>query len=346
MTDLVTETTSTVSPPRSWADARTHYEVALKHPWYRAMVELNDVFHTSTVDFWRARGVKSVYLPITTGSISSPMGRGSDSTPVRVTVEGVETYLADSMQFLLEYGCRLWDGGCYYVMPSFRGEAADARHLCQFFHSEAEIVGDLGDVMNVVQDYLRHLAADFLERSGDLIASVAGGTGHLTELSQEDVFRQMTFQEAATALGHDPAFVQEIQPGIRTLTNAGERELMSRFGQFTWVTHYDHLAVPFYQAFESGDETVARNGDLLFGIGESVGCGERHAHTSSLRRALELHEVREDDYDWYLRMREMVPLRTSGFGMGVERFMLWVLRRDDIRDIPLLLRFNGQQIDP
>lgn len=55
-----------------------------------------------------------MHLPVTTGSISSPMGRGSDSLPVKVKLEGVETYLADSMQFLLEYGCRLTNKGVYY----------------------------------------------------------------------------------------------------------------------------------------------------------------------------------------------------------------------------------------
>jgi uncharacterized protein DUF4145 len=33
-----------------------------------------------------------------------------------------------------------------------------------------------------------------------------------------------------------------------------------------------------------------------------------------------------------------VPMRTSGFGLGIERFLLWVLGHDDIRDIPLVPR--------
>lgn len=47
-----------------------------------------------------------MHLPITTGSISSPMGLGSDSIPVKIQLGGRDTYLADSMQFALEYGCR------------------------------------------------------------------------------------------------------------------------------------------------------------------------------------------------------------------------------------------------
>ena len=101
-----------------------------------------------------------MHLPVTTGSISSPMGRGSDSLTVRINLEGIDTYLADSMQFLLEYGCRLNLKGVYYVMPSFRGEKADERHLCQFYHSEAEIPGKLENVMNLVDEYIKYLSSE------------------------------------------------------------------------------------------------------------------------------------------------------------------------------------------
>ncbi|MEU1308349.1 amino acid--tRNA ligase-related protein [Streptomyces cinnamoneus] len=333
-------------PPQSWQEPDTHYLTVLKDPWYRHLVELTDLFHTATVDFWRARGGRAAYLPITTGSISSPMGRGSDSTPVKVRLEGVDTYLADSMQFLLELSSRLTDGPSYYVMPSFRGEPADQSHLCQFFHSEAELPGGLDEVVETVQAYLRHLAGVFLVQAGDLVARFAGGTDHLYALLRDDAFRRIRFDDAVELLGNDPAYVHEEFPGCRSLTRAGERRLMDELGQFTWVTHMDHLSVPFYQAFDPDDQGKAVCADLLFGVGETVGCGERHTTAEQLREALALHEVDEADYAWYLRMREETPLRTAGFGMGVERFMLWLTGHDEIRDLPLLLRFNGRQINP
>nr|WP_281400974.1 amino acid--tRNA ligase-related protein [Amycolatopsis umgeniensis] len=274
------------------------------------------------------------------------MGRGSDSSPVRIRLEGVDTYLADSMQFLLEFSCRLSDGPVYYVMPSFRGEAADDTHLCQFFHSEAELVGGLDEVTATVDDYVRHLATAFLEQAPDLVAHLAGTAEHLREPFAAKAFNRIPFDEAVSLLGADPAFVKTDVPGARSLTRAGERRLMDLRGPFTWVTHMDHLSTPFYQAFAGPDKDKAQNGDLLFGIGETVGCGERHATVDEVTEALALHEVDRSDYEWYVKMREISPLRTAGFGMGVERFMLWLLAHDDIRDLPLLLRFNGQQIDP
>jgi asparaginyl-tRNA synthetase len=346
MTDLITAPlTAALKAPHSWRSQDTHYEVALTSPWYKALFELTDIFHNATVDFWRQMGVKAAYLPLTTGSISSPMGRGSDSTPVKVEVEGVPTYLADSMQFLLEYTCRLSPNGTYYVMPSFRGERADATHLCQFYHSEAEIPGDLGGVMDMVQKYIVHLSKAFLRDASDLVEQIAGSTDHLLR-PLRDGFRRVTFDEAVELLDNAPGYIEEAFPGCRSMTRAGERRLMELLGEFTWVTHMDHLSVPFYQAFDEADPTKAKNGDLLFGIGETVGCGERNTSAAEVRAALKVHEVGEDAYAWYVRMRELTPMHTSGFGMGVERFLLWVLQHDDIRDLPTVLRFNGCQINP
>ena len=95
-----------------------------------------------------------MHLPITTGSISSPMGLGSDSIPVKIQLGGRDTYLADSMQFALEYGCRFFENGVWYIMPSFRGESEDKRHLSQFYNSEAEICVKLEDDMKLVEEYL------------------------------------------------------------------------------------------------------------------------------------------------------------------------------------------------
>ena len=122
----------------------------------------------------------------------------------------------------------------------------------------------------------------------------------------------------------------------------GERELMKRFGGFVWVTHWDHLAVPFYQAFADDTHQAALNADLLFGMGETVGSGERHAGSEEMTAALDLHQVSGESYEWYSRMKQQQPMRTAGFGLGIERLLMWVLDHDDIRDMQLLPRTNGR----
>ncbi|MCX4902227.1 hypothetical protein OG571_46555 (plasmid) [Streptomyces sp. NBC_01369] len=44
--------------------------------------------------------------------------------------------------------------------------------------------------------------------------------------------------------------------------------------------------------------------------------------------------------------RERLPLHTSGFGMGVERFLMWALDYHDVRDLQILTGVNGQGCVP
>ena len=333
----------TTVPSQVWKNTEGYYLEVLRNPWYRAVARLQNSVSELTVDFWRARGGQTLHLPVTTGSISSPMGRGSDSLPVHVDLMGAPTFLADSMQFMLEFGCRLTGTDTYYVMPSFRGEDADATHLCQFFHSEAEIVGGLDEMMATVEEYLRHLAKGLLEREADVIAECGGKVDRLEQLASGRPFKRITFDEAAAVLGGTGI---EDHGGWRTLTRDGERLLMDKLGEFVWVTHWDHLAVPFYQAFGDSEGRTALNADLLFGMGEVVGAGERHVTAEQVKQALELHEVDPEAYAWYLEMRDFQPVRTSGFGLGIERFLMWVLDHGDIRDMQLLPRRNGHTIVP
>lgn len=335
----------TLLAEQTWRNLDTHYLQVLQSDWYRLVMELDDVISMQSMLFYAGKGLRTLHLPITTGTISSPMGLGSDSSPVRVTIAGQETYLADSMQFMLEYGCRVFPKGTYYIMPSFRGEDADRRHLCQFYHSEAEISGSLEDVMRFIEDYVGHVSRAVLDRLGDKVAEVAGGVDHITDLlGQQGNIPRIRHSEAIDLLngrlsGGDTHCRHA--EGFDVITHAGEQRLMEYAGGPVWLTHFDHASVPFYQAFEDECGQYALNADLLLGIGETVGCGERHQSPADVQRALDMHQVARDEYEWYCRMKEGMPLQTSGFGMGIERYLLWVLRHDDIRDCQVLPRFNG-----
>jgi asparaginyl-tRNA synthetase len=334
------------NPPRSWSNTATHYQVAMSDPWYKALTIIQDEINHSSWHFFRNKGIRTVSLPITTGSVTSPMGLGSDSLPVKINLEGIDTYLSDSMQFHLEYALRTFEGGVHYIMPSFRGEKADKRHLCQFYHSEAEIIGSLEDVISLVNSYIHHLCKDLMENIPEVIKSTAGTLDHVKDfLELKSDYPRLTLEEAIMQLKDDPKYVQHHQEGFRTLTHEGERKLIDMYGGIVWVTHHEYMSVPFYQA-ATPDLKCALNGDLLFGIGEVVGSGQRHISDKDVKSALNHHQVSEDHYEWYIKMKELNPLQSSGFGMGIERFILWLTKHDDIRDCQLIPRFNGELINP
>lgn len=334
--------------PFTFLDLSIHYLKALDSPWYHNLVLLENFVSETTMNFYCSKGIVTMHCPITTGSISSPMGRGSDSKPVKVKIEGVETYLADSMQFALEYGCRIHKDGCYYLMPSFRGEQADERHLCQFYHSEVEIPGNLEDIMSLAEEYIRYLAKNFLEYNKQVF--VCENTSHIEKLvSNNETFKKMTFDEVEKLMKkwhpHDIEDYIEYTDAYRNITRKGEEELIERYGVL-WITNYDSLVVPFYQKYDDIYLGTARNADLLMGMGETIGCGERHENDQQLLEALHNHEVSPEEYNWYIEMKKRYPMQTSGFGMGVERFLMWILDAKDIRNFQIFPRFNGINVEP
>lgn len=333
-----------IRPNGSWRNKDNHFIHAINDRWYQTIAKLEDLICYETACFYHKAGIQSMFLPVTTASVSSPMGLGSDSLPVSVDLFGVKTYLADSMQFMLEYSIRMLHRGAYYIMPTFRGENADERHLCQFFHSEAEIPGGLDDVIHLVETYIKYLSRAILDRYEQELEECAGTVGHIEQLLSLNKIPEISFRDAVELLKDDPRYILHHDEGFRTLTSAGEKALIHHFGGFVWLKYFDAVSVPFYQ--KDLDDISAMNADLLFGIGEVVGSGERHETGQNVRTALARRNVAEEDFAWYIKMKDMFPLQTSGFGMGIERFLLWLLKHNDIRDCQIIPRFNGEVFIP
>ena len=302
-----------------------YYLNFLKDPEKKLILSLQELILLESANFYKKYNLHWLSAPVTTGAISSPMGLGSDSKPVEIILDGQKTFLADSMQFLLEYGCRFFNTGCWYIMPTFRGENIDHRHLKQFFHSEAEIPGNLNDIMELAEKYIKFL----IEKIQNLI----GQKETLATFLENDVPR-ITFDEAEKILGKNNI---RYHNGWREITDSGEQRLLQYFNGPAWITNFDEQAVPFYQKASNGK---AENADLLMGIGETLGCGERWEKAEEVLESLKRHRVDPAKYSWYLRMREEFPMQTAGFGMGIERFLLFVLGKDDIRNMQIFRRFN------
>lgn len=334
-----------IQPPLSWVAPSSHYLKAMGNPWYKLIFKLQSVINYYTFLFFQAKDMCSASFPLTTGSISSPMGLGSDSLPVQINIANQPTFLADSMQFMLEYALRFHEQGVFYIMPSFRGEEADSRHLCQFYHSEAEICGTLDDVISLVESYIKYLAESILNMCRCSLEMAGFNVEHIVKITNMHVFPRISFEDALHALNNNPVYIVEHPAGFKSINNKGESELIKLFNGPVWLTHLPQLAVPFYQADQENTE-FSKCADLLLGIGETVGAGERHADPVSVLKAMDKRQVSAKPYEWYLKMREVHPLKTSGFGMGIERFILWILEHTDVRDCQIVPRFNGVDFTP
>lgn len=336
-----------LTSPKDWVDSENFYKTSFVKKWYRNLAILQDIIVKETFDFFSKQNIKSVCLPVTTGAVTSPMGLGSDSFPVPIKINGIEMYLADSMQFHLEYMLRFLEDGVHYLMPTFRGEESDDRHLGQFYHSEAEIKGNLEDVMALVEEYTISLLNKILVNGKEEVLEIAGTLSHIKKVIELGVngFPRVSLEEAIRLLKNDARYVEVNIHGYKAITTLGEKKLIEMFGGIVWLTHHDYKATPFYQA---RDETkkYCLNADLLFGIGEVVDCGERHENYCDLIQSMKELHVDIESYQWYCFMKDKYPLKTSEFGMGIERFLLFILRQEDIRDMQIIPRLNNKICNP
>ena len=301
-----------LAAPGTWKDHNEHFSTALSHPWYAMITKLNGLIAYATNDYFREKGYLPALMPITSEAVTSPMGLGSDSLPVSVELFDKTTYLADSMQFHLEYMLRQHPQGVFYIMPTFRGENPDARHLNQFFHIEAEFCGELNDLLQTIEGLLTFYTQSIVETLGDQLVDQGLPINHLKRFlyQAQAGLPRVQFSEAMKALGPDPKWYNALDGEPISLTNIAEKELLKKYGEAVWLTHLPKLGVPFYQADHS-DGKSSLCADLLLGIGETVGSGQRHYSYEDTLAAIKERNVDPASYEWYLRMKKEYLLQRS-----------------------------------
>lgn len=291
--------------------------------------------------FFTNKKMIHVNVPVTTGAASSPMGLGSDSSPVEALINGNKVLLTDSAQFYLEYACRAYSNGCFYYGHSFRDEEPDNRHLSQFSHVECEIVGSLSEIKSLVFEYIKYITLFIWKNIDKKYRNDEKLKSRVAALNKKSEFETIKYQDACDYLKNFDGALKLCADKYKCITSLGEKLLINKFGEFIWLENWDKMLVPFYQAVNN-DNGLAQNADLLFGIGEVVGLGQRHYKAADLLKSLEEHKIDPSSYKWYIDLKQIYPLQTSGFGMGVERYLMWFLGINDIRNVELFMRNKSQ----
>ncbi len=333
-----------------------HYLHLTNNQYYRALLILRS-FISATCDdyFYNKHGAQKIDLFMLTPSVSSPMGPGSNSAAIPIKFGNLHSFLTDSSQFgfepLLLNGLNL----VYCYLPSMRGEDWDDRHLNQFFHCEAEMRAPLEDLFPIIEEYVKTLCYALLQLPN--IVDVIGTCSSITQTALQNTiiankFPRVTFDEAVSLLeknGHQNQ-VNYTEHG-RDISARGELELAKILQAKTpfWITHYDRDRVPFYQKPDPNNLNKVINADLIFPAltdksfgGEILGCGQRQDRPEEMFDSLRRQNLSADPYEWYINLRRQPGYQTtSGFGLGIERFLAWALCRSSIRDVIIYPRLKN-----
>lgn len=335
----------------------SHYLELTRSNYFEALITLRHYIKSiSDYYFGIEQGAKNIDLFMLTPSVSSPMGPGSDSEAIAIKFGKNKTFLVDSSQFGFEPLLLNEFEKVYCYLPSMRGENPDKRHLNQFYHCELEIRGSIEDLIPIIEGYIKTLC-DVLLSMDNIIKKIS--TDYeitkkvLEKVSKTESFKKITFDDAIDLLvKNDMHELINFTDHGRDIKAEGELQLMKLLNTDlpVWIMYYDRDRVPFYQKPLSENKNKVINADLIFPSiinngfgGEIVGCGQRQDNTLEMYESLKRqNNISADCYEWYINLRRDPRYKiTSGFGLGIERFIAWALGKDNIRDVILYPRIKN-----
>ena len=89
----------------------------------------------------------------------------------------------------------------------------------------------------------------------------------------------------------------------------------------------------FYMKLNADGKTVAACDLLVPGVGELIGGSQREEHYDVLEKKMDEMGMEKESLEWYLDLRKYGGVPHSGFGLGLERLLMYVTGVANIRDV-------------
>jgi asparaginyl-tRNA synthetase len=228
----------------------------------------------------------------------------------------------------------------YTFGPTFRAENSNTpRHLAEFWMIEPEMAFyELEDNMALAEEFLKYTIRSVLARCPEdldffnerIEKTLLATLEHVVE-SQ---FAHMTYTDAVQELkkaGRNWEFPVEWGNDLQT---EHERFLTEEvFKKPVIVTDYPKDIKAFYMRLNDDDRTVRAMDVLVPRVGEIIGGSQREERYDILLRRLRQSGLDEKSYWWYLDLRRYGTVPHSGFGLGLERMMMYLTGLKNIRDV-------------
>ena len=228
----------------------------------------------------------------------------------------------------------------YTFGPTFRAENSyTARHASEFWMIEPEIAfADLQDNMRLAEDMIKYIINYVLENAPEEMNFFNSfiDKGLIERLNNivNSEFGRVTYTEAVDLLKKSgKEFQYPVEWGI-DLQTEHERFLTEEiFKKPLFVTDYPKDIKAFYMRLNDDGKTVAACDLLVPGVGEIIGGSQREERLDVLTRRMEELGFCEKDYWWYLDLRKYGGVKHAGYGLGLERIILYITGMSNIRDV-------------
>ena len=252
---------------------------------------------------------------------------------------GREAFLTVSGQLNVEAYCVALSK-VYTFGPTFRAENSNtSRHLAEFWMVEPEMAfADLHANADLAESFLKYILAALLdERSDDLkffADRIDKACVDRVEAFVKAPFERITYTDAIAALEKSgKAFEYPVRWGM-DLQSEHERWLTEEHVKAPVVVmNYPKEIKAFYMRMNDDGRTVAAMDVLAPGIGEIIGGSQREERLDHLDQRLEELQLDPKAYWWYRDLRRYGTVPHAGFGLGLERTIIYATGMTNIRDV-------------
>ncbi|HSB47289.1 MAG TPA: asparagine--tRNA ligase [Candidatus Bilamarchaeum sp.] len=312
-------------------DLSEEYLLDIRHLWMRSqkMTSIMKARHhivNYLREFFDKEGFYEIAPPIITKS-----GCEGGSTLFEMDYFGSKAYLTQSSQMYAEVFVFALEK-VFVLAPSFRAEKSRTiRHLAEYWHLEPEMAFyDQKMNMELQENMVQYAVDNMLKHHPDLLK--ACGRDPLDLEKVKVPFERLDYAKAidkVNELGGKMEFGQDF--------GADEEAILTKTAvKPIFVHNFPRDIKAFYMREDPKKPGTVLNADLLApaGHGEIIGGSERIWQYDELIARMKEQGLDKfmADYQWYVDLRKYGSVPHSGFGLGVERFVKWMLNLDHIRD--------------
>lgn len=239
-----------------------------------------------------------------------------------------QLYLTQSSQLYLEILMYSLEK-VYCIAPSFRAEKSRTiRHLTEYWHIEGEWpFSDMKDLMNFEEGLMTHICQNIALKCQKEFTELGADINKLKDVQAP--FPRITYKEAIERL----KLKNPVLDWGSDLGYEDEKVLAEDFGKPFFVYDYPTVIKAFYCKTYADHPEIAMSVDMMVPrIGEISTGGAREDNKELLIQRMKAQDLRPEDYEWYLDLRRYGTAPHVGFGMGLERLLVWMLDLENIMD--------------
>ncbi|MFQ5833544.1 MAG: asparagine--tRNA ligase [Candidatus Thorarchaeota archaeon] len=300
-----------------------------RHLWMRSrritnVLKIRDEVFRAAREYLRGKGFYETTSPM----FVSTMGEeGADM--FEVDYFGKKVYMTQTSQMHLEPQLFALER-VFTLAPSFRAEKSRTRkHVTEYWHLEAEEAWcDHECNLKRQEELISHMCNSVGEKRLDELRELNVDPERL--LSVKPPFDRMSYTEAIETC---QAAGLKIEWGEDIRTEA-EHILTDDRENFLFIEFYPKEIKSFYMKHNEKDPRTYKNNDLLApqGFGEMIGGSERETDAQLLIDNIVRAGDNPKKYEWYIDIRRFGTVEHSGFGVGIDRLIMWMLDLEHIRD--------------